>query len=311
MHKVTRILLTTLCITILIIILYNLNAQFLWDAAGSGDNLGVCFALKTGANVDYVVDSQTPLMRAIGHHDSRIVQKLLEHGASLTPELEKDSGSVDVVDYAASSGDPDSLAVVLKYSPQSDISQLFMSASCAGNLANVKFLARREGTGIFEVKTKRTNPSSDYGETALHVAGSDDVASFLVENGVYVHSVTAKGNTPLHTAHIGEVARFLIEHGASVNARNIEKQTSLHCAVSGWQADVASELLHHSADVSARDSEGNTPLHYCCNEKIAKMLILAGANRAIRNNHGDTPSERLNRLGDTRMSKYIDNYGSM
>ncbi|WP_081974627.1 ankyrin repeat domain-containing protein [Novilysobacter arseniciresistens] len=56
--------------------------------------------------------------------------------------------------------------------------------------------------------------------TALHWAGSAEVARALLANGAKVDALDANGLTPLHTAQNMEVALVLIDAGADVDARS-------------------------------------------------------------------------------------------
>jgi len=96
-----------------------------------------------------------------------------------------------------------------------------------------------------------------------------------------------------------ENARTLLKTGIGINPRNGQGQTPLHIAVEESQARMVNFLLNQPGiDIDAVDNAGNTALHIaarCIEADIAKELVLAGANREIKNNIGKIWKEMVDK----------------
>jgi ankyrin repeat protein len=118
--------------------------------------------------------------------------------------------------------------------------------------------------------------------TALHnYSVPDDLAKWLVSQGLDINTKDSYGTTPLfYQMQRGNVALF-IELGADVNAKAKYGDTPLHFAADYGTADSVKLLLEHGADLEAENDSGQTPLAYClarCNNiKIAKIAETAEA----------------------------------
>ncbi|CAG0909270.1 unnamed protein product, partial [Cyprideis torosa] len=163
--------------------------------------------------------------------------------------------------------------------------------------------------------------------TCLHLfallPGYHPVVKLLLARGADPKAVTSFLNqTPLHLAGTRETATVLIENGAEVNARDRRGQTPLHLASRRGRRSIVDLLLTHGADVLATDRWGKTPpsyakteevilvmigmtedlnrqdhqtgntlLHSCCErgyEEAAKRLIEKGARLDVKNNKTET-----------------------
>ncbi len=97
--------------------------------------------------------------------------------------------------------------------------QALLTASTKGDLTGVRNLLEK-GADV--------NARTDMGETALHMAGSEEVARVLIEHGADVNATDAEyGMTPLFNQGV-TVARLLIQKGADVNARSRKGVTHPH-----------------------------------------------------------------------------------
>jgi ankyrin repeat protein len=137
--------------------------------------------------------------------------------------------------------------------------------------------------------------------TALHlaaIANKKDVASTLVDHGAALEPDDTEQRTPLCEAakhNSAAVAELLIAKGAKVEAtcRGVGFR-ALHIAGGADASDVVKVLLAHGAKVNARNSWDQTPLHQVAIEadsglEVAKLLLDAGAETEIHDNHGFTP----------------------
>ena len=100
-------------------------------------------------------------------------------------------------------------------------------------------------------------------------------------------------NSPLHIAVKNSdvpAVMALLEAKVKLEARNSKGQTPLHGAANH---KIVKDLLAAGADINACDKSGNTPLHAMIMGKsvpVAQLLLQAGANITLKNNHkGDTP----------------------
>jgi ankyrin repeat protein len=161
-----------------------------------------------------------------------------------------------------------------------------------------------------------------WGDRALHLTHSEDVAMALIDCGADIDARNKQGRTPLLTAVMEgrhEIVRLLLSKGAKLDAMDDEGDTTLHLT---WSKDIAMAVIDCGADIEARnkqgrtplltatangsyeivwlllskgakpdamDNEGNTALHLATDEDIAMALIAGGANIEARNKQGRTP----------------------
>ncbi len=95
----------------------------------------------------------------------------------------------------------------------------------------------------------------------------------------------------MHAAWKGklEAAGWLIDHGALVS-REGKEWSALHYATFAGHDDLAKFLIQKKADVNGKSTNGSTVLMMAAREgreKIAAMLIEAGAVRSIKNDLGE------------------------
>ena len=79
-----------------------------------------------------------------------------------------------------------------------------------------------------------------------------------------------------------------------LDIKNNEGMTSLHLSCFYSYKNVSDNLLLLNCNINEKDKKGNTPLHYAVqggNIKLAKKLILFGANKHIRNNEYFAPKD--------------------
>lgn len=167
------------------------------------------------------------------------------------------------------------------------------------------------------------NACDDHGQTALHRVKSGETAEFLIKEGADIEIKDNNHNTPLHLASESgykEVVSVLIQYGADVDARNRRDETALHLAKSceivelllnhgasnnivdilGQTAlhkaanrfDCEQEvitLIEHNSDINSRDIFGCTALHRAKSAETVSLLLSAGAELDVMDNHHQTP----------------------
>lgn len=180
---------------------------------------------------------------------------------------------------------------------------LHMAAE-AKNLPAVRTLLQHP-----EVKVNM--PTTDTGDTALHLALSDinidyllpesvisPMAQLLLEGGITPMAQNMEGNTALHKAwKWPKVMALLLRRtplSVHVNMQNSHGDTVLHLMVRAGASESVRRLCEQTdgLDSNIPNSEGNTPLHMAIrlgNIDIVKLLLTAstiGIN--TRDRHGQT-----------------------
>jgi ankyrin repeat protein len=117
-----------------------------------------------------------------------------------------------------------------------------------------------------------------------------------VDAGADINVVNPQGINMLHIAAQGDQASsiiYFLEAGANINMTDKRGSTPLHWAVYSNSEVAASYLLAHKAQLNLQDNDGNSPLHAAVkygyqnkNSRIARLLLLQGAKRDIRNGKG-------------------------
>ena len=135
---------------------------------------------------------------------------------------------------------------------------------------------------------------------SLHEAAAlgslEPIRAHLADDDTDVEAASADGFRALHYAcyfRQPAAARALIEAGADVNAvvANPSQLRPLHSAVASRNLETVELLLAAGADVNAVQAAGYTALHAAAkhgDDAIARALIAAGADRAIKTDAGET-----------------------
>ncbi|OJK04407.1 hypothetical protein ASPACDRAFT_20712 [Aspergillus aculeatus ATCC 16872] len=227
------------------------------------------YLLQIGAKTDVASNRPSPLLRAVERNHVRIVQLLLDHGAS-TETPDKKGRTV------------------------------LMTAAWKNHWHALQLLIAR-GADVNARDHKKRN--------VLHNLAADkqcdwgeDVIELLLSTTCTLDGLAGQdelGRTPLHWACATGKLRFAQllltrPHGpvADVNAVECRNKTALHIAVAHGRDDIVQLLLAYNADVNARSDGGWTPLHNACDrgsELIVRILLRAGANINSQLLNGVTP----------------------
>ncbi len=139
--------------------------------------------------------------------------------------------------------------------------------------------------------------------------GRLEAVDFLLQQGANPNQRDASGRTPLCWA-IGatrtevspesraSMVKRLLQAGADIQLQVSPQEgyTPLHEASFLGELEIVRILIAAGAKVDATDSEGLTPLHFAANAQVARLLIDAGAGRAVPRGR-ETPAQSAIRLG--------------
>ncbi|KAM3254263.1 hypothetical protein ACQJBY_048035 [Aegilops geniculata] len=127
-------------------------------------------------------------------------------------------------------------------------------------------------------------------------AGHCEAVRLLLSKGVNLDPIHYQG-TPLHLAAVGDqdqVVMVLLEHGADPNKDVHHVFSYLMMTLCGKSLKCMRQLIETGADVNARDYSGPTPFTEAVADGLTdfvKVLLDAGANPNIPNQHGAIPIE--------------------
>ena len=171
-----------------------------------------------------------------------------------------------------------------------DGTNAFLRACTTGQSESARFLVEA-GADV-----SITKPD---GNASLHIAveGKCSIATLqkIIEKGVNVNKANNRGETALlltcDSAQADSV-KLLLKEGANPNIHEGEGNTSLHAAVLGCCTDeILLEIIRHKVQLDARNVHGQTSLLLACSyrrQNFIKILLQAGSNPNIADNHGDT-----------------------
>lgn len=140
--------------------------------------------------------------------------------------------------------------------------------------------------------------------------GGDPVAiEKVLRSKVDLNQKDPQGRTLLMEAVLEkrlDLAKLLLEHGVDPNLDDREGWTALHFAAQAQLPAMVQLLLDKGAKVDPKDHLGNTPLFKALTTFRGEeegnaiwALMLAGADRTIKNTHGVSPED---------LSKGVSNY---
>lgn len=158
------------------------------------------------------------------------------------------------------------------------------------------------------------NATNDYNQTPLVSAswkGNPEIVWLLVENGAEVNYAAMGGNTILHNLAANGNAKsihIVLDKGANANSIDEQGKLPLHNAVINRHAEAAGLLLKYTDDINLQETNlGNTPLHIAAingDMKSTEILLNAGADAELKNNHGKTAVDYSVKYGYTDVVNY-------
>ena len=220
------------------------------------------YLLSLGAKTDVPTHRLSPLLRAVERNHVRIVQLLLDYGAS--------SETTDKEGRTA-----------------------LMTAAWRNHWHVLQLLISR-GADVNARDSKKRNILHNLAADKQCDWG-DAVVDLLLGTVCDVDARDELGRTPLHWACATgklRLAERLLRTPADVNAGESRGKTALHVAIAHGRDDMVQLLLQHGARIDSRSDGGWTPLHNACDsgsETIVRMLMRAGAPINSQLLNGVTP----------------------
>lgn len=234
-------------------------------AAERGDIPEMRRLLREGANVNfYGENGWTPLTKAATWGQPKAVKLLLEHHAD--PNIPKS------YDYSA-----------LCLAKTAEIAEMLFNAGAASN----------------------AKKAEDHIVWYAMQQGNDGVVKWFMDHGVDLAKVDSSNKgTALFLAGSPQIAEWLIERGVDVNATNEFGETSLVQALKykNRGLEIAKVLLKHGADPNAKDEYGRTPLMIARDGETVELLVAAGADLTVKDKSGVGVAASV--IHDVKPSRY-------
>ena len=147
--------------------------------------------------------------------------------------------------------------------------------------------------------------------------GNYIAAVLLLEAGVDANAATSNGLTALHWAsHAGNgaIAERLLRSGGNPNAKdNALQRTPLHIASILGNDSLVKLLLVNGADVAIKNKDGRTALHEAVfrgSEPVVSRLLSCGSDTEARDNEGQTALNLALSCGKYRVARYLSKNGA-
>ena len=140
-------------------------------------------------------------------------------------------------------------------------------------------------------------------EDPLHALWSGDPQAIdkLMHSKVNLNQADPEGRTLLMEVVLekrADLVKLLLEHGVDPKLHDRDGSTALHFAAQAHQPEIVQLLIDKGAPVDPKDHLGNTPLSKALSTfrgdadgNAIWALVLAGADRTIKNTHGISPED--------------------
>lgn len=130
----------------------------------------------------------------------------------------------------------------------------------------------------------------------LHAVMSGDIPAIkrLVDAGCNINAYDLWGRSALHLVPTDEVAEVLFAYDPEVRVIDRLFRTPLHYAASKGLFRTARRLLGVTGDANFADAYSERPLHMAAHgghERVATLLVYAGADIKAKNEWGQPPGE--------------------
>ncbi|XP_051979068.1 SH3 and multiple ankyrin repeat domains protein 2-like [Xyrauchen texanus] len=156
------------------------------------------------------------------------------------------------------------------------------------------------------------------GMTALHKAAraKNQIAlKIMLDLGASPDYKDRQGLTPLyHTVTVGgdpSCCEVLLCANASVGCHDENVWHEIHQACRYGHVQHLEHLLFYGADMHVQNASGNTALHICAlykQEKCARVLLVQGASKDVKNSRGQTPFQVAIIAGNFELAEFIKNH---
>uniref|UniRef100_A0A8C2KFQ8 SH3 and multiple ankyrin repeat domains 2b n=1 Tax=Cyprinus carpio TaxID=7962 RepID=A0A8C2KFQ8_CYPCA len=156
------------------------------------------------------------------------------------------------------------------------------------------------------------------GMTALHKAAraKNQIAlKTMLDLGASPDYKDRQGLTPLyHTVTVGgdpSCCEVLLRAHASVGCHDENGWHEIHQACRYGHIQHLEHLLFYGADMHVENASGNTALHICAlykQEKCARVLLVRGASKDVKNYRGQTPFQVAIIAGNFELAEFIKNH---
>jgi len=271
---------------------HSLNGNTpLHDAVMLGMDAIVTILINSRANLEVRnIEGNTPLMEAVRLGYISSVEKLARNGAD--PATRNISGDT-----------PLHIAVSME---RFDIVNLLLGLGVSIHARNTRnrtpfqiSLSISPRMVSILLTSDRINASDDMGNSALHIALQERVASdyirAIISQGARLNAVDYNGKTPLRLAvdlNLLESAKILADAGADPFLAAVDNKTPAEISFSLGEESI--RALFSGRAINSKDSSENTILHFAArygNPQIISLLLELGANKTIRNISSELPAD--------------------